>query len=114
MGRSQRSRRKSPPPPARPRKASKTRVISCTSTPPRSASLAAATPPRCCACSLRRRIPRQDREAGRERTVKLENAPKRTQRRKGAETQEFRLLALSPRSEEHTSELQSPCNLVCR
>src|ERR1039457_7104935 len=25
-----------------------------------------------------------------------------------------RILAGSPRSEEHTSELQSPCNLVCR
>src|SRR5256885_7699525 len=24
------------------------------------------------------------------------------------------VLAISPRSEEHTSELQSPCNLVCR
>src|SRR5256885_5739033 len=27
---------------------------------------------------------------------------------------EYRLTALYPRSEEHTSELQSPCNLVCR
>src|SRR5256885_8864952 len=26
----------------------------------------------------------------------------------------FLLCALFPRSEEHTSELQSPCNLVCR
>src|SRR2546426_8405772 len=28
--------------------------------------------------------------------------------------QEFQLLPGWPRSEEHTSELQSPCNLVCR
>src|SRR5256885_7870885 len=26
----------------------------------------------------------------------------------------YRFANLSPRSEEHTSELQSPCNLVCR
>src|SRR2546426_3335080 len=29
-------------------------------------------------------------------------------------TSHFHLLCLWPRSEEHTSELQSPCNLVCR
>src|SRR5256885_11179038 len=30
------------------------------------------------------------------------------------ETAENRLAEFRPRSEEHTSELQSPCNLVCR
>src|SRR5256885_13881221 len=29
-------------------------------------------------------------------------------------TQSFQLAELQERSEEHTSELQSPCNLVCR
>src|SRR5205807_4818898 len=29
-------------------------------------------------------------------------------------TAEFTLVGKAPRSEEHTSELQSPCNLVCR
>src|SRR5256885_11468996 len=31
-----------------------------------------------------------------------------------AGTRSFALLMHDPRSEEHTSELQSPCNLVCR
>src|SRR5256885_4151445 len=35
-------------------------------------------------------------------------------RRQRAETARSRQLAHSLRSEEHTSELQSPCNLVCR
>src|SRR5256885_6843565 len=33
---------------------------------------------------------------------------------KGRNTLTLRLEGLDPRSEEHTSELQSPCNLVCR
>src|SRR5205807_10185188 len=32
----------------------------------------------------------------------------------GGFDRQIRALLLSPRSEEHTSELQSPCNLVCR
>src|SRR5256885_8282963 len=39
---------------------------------------------------------------------------RRALRRGRVPLQDDRLLRAGPRSEEHTSELQSPCNLVCR
>src|SRR5256885_11384666 len=53
----------------------------------------------------RRRVPRQDRQL-----VADESAHGRRAMMKPTLT----LVAVIPRSEEHTSELQSPCNLVCR
>src|SRR5256885_3479686 len=38
--------------------------------------------------------------------------PRRT--RESAATRRAAMIVFHPRSEEHTSELQSPCNLVCR
>src|SRR5256885_5051746 len=40
--------------------------------------------------------------------------PRREQLLDGSSTKRWRLLSTKIRSEEHTSELQSPCNLVCR
>src|SRR5256885_11105934 len=37
-----------------------------------------------------------------------------TQRRRGRRGEETTKAEMGPRSEEHTSELQSPCHLVCR
>src|SRR5256885_7280212 len=42
------------------------------------------------------------------------NAPARRQHAAVAAAHDRGKLANAPRSEEHTSELQSPCNLVCR
>src|SRR2546426_6086794 len=40
--------------------------------------------------------------------------PCESERRSRSSSSNFRPTAALPRSEEHTSELQSPCNLVCR
>src|SRR5256885_6794188 len=40
--------------------------------------------------------------------------PGKTDVKLNDEAREFRWVSLEERSEEHTSELQSPCNLVCR
>src|SRR2546426_3326947 len=42
------------------------------------------------------------------------DAPHRPQRTRGGGKADFRQVGFAVRSEEHTSELQSPCNLVCR
>src|SRR2546426_1212792 len=52
------------------------------------------------------RGPRRPRAARRRRTCARERAPGSTRRPASPDSRE--------RSEEHTSELQSPCNLVCR
>src|SRR2546426_6605864 len=46
---------------------------------------------------------------------KMESPPKKASQRKSIqESFECSCFSMAERSEEHTSELQSPCNLVCR
>src|SRR5256885_10309639 len=59
----------------------------------------------------RRELDRRDRRALPDRVPALEPADQRHQARADAEEEARRP---GGRSEEHTSELQSPCNLVCR
>src|SRR5256885_4816833 len=63
-------------------------------------------------------LPRGGQDPGRARDVLEGPRRRRRIRRRIERPQEFRLEQIedvvAQRSEEHTSELQSPCNLVCR